>query len=198
MAGARGPGISRMPGPVLRLGPELAHLDTGDIIHVPDDGRRVTVLWKNSARHNALLLTEQCDNYCLMCSQPPKDRDDAWLFDRATKVISLLPPGAQALSLTGGEPTLNADALIGLLEHCQRVAPWLSVHLLTNGRRFADPEFTRRYAAVGLSDIMAGIPVYAPEPGLHDFIVQATGAFDETVHGILSLASLGQPVRSGW
>ena len=194
-AGSRGAGASGMPGPVLRLGPELAHLDAGDIIHVPGDGRRVTVLWKNSARHNALLLTEQCDNYCLMCSQPPKDRDDAWLFDRARKVISLLPQGARALSLTGGEPTLHADALIGLLEHCKRVAPGLSVHLLSNGRRFADPEFTRRYAAVGLADIMAGIPVYAPEPGLHDFIVQAAGAFNETVHGILNLASLGQAVE---
>ena len=194
-AGSRGAGASGMPGPVLRLGPELAHLDAGDIIHVPDDGRRVTVLWKNSARHNALLLTEQCDNYCLMCSQPPKNRDDAWLFDRARKVISLLPQGARALSLTGGEPTLHADALIGLLEHCKRVAPGLSVHLLSNGRRFADPEFTRRYAAVGLADIMAGIPVYAPEPGLHDFIVQAAGAFNETVHGILNLASHGQAVE---
>ena len=194
-ARSRGPGTSGMPGPVLRLGPELAHLDAGDIIHVPDDGRRITVLWKNSARHNALLLTEQCDNYCLMCSQPPKDRDDTWLFDRARKVISLLPQDARALSLTGGEPTLHADALIGLLEHCNRVTPGLSVHLLTNGRRFADPEFTRRYAAVGLDDIMAGIPVYAPEPGLHDFIVQAAGAFDETVHGILNLAMLGQAVE---
>jgi hypothetical protein len=76
-----------------------------------------------------------------------------------------------------------------------RVAPKLSVHLLTNGRRFGDPEFTRRYAAVGLADIMAGVPVYAPEPGLHDFIVQAVGAFDETIHGILNLASLGQAVE---
>jgi His-Xaa-Ser system radical SAM maturase HxsC len=194
-ARSTGPRVSSMPGPVLRLGPELAHLDAGDIIHVPDDGHRVAVLWKNSARHNALLLTEQCDNYCLMCSQPPKDRDDAWLFDRARKVISLLPQGARALGLTGGEPTLHADALIGLLEHCKRVAPWLSVHLLSNGRRFADPEFTCRYAAVGLADIMVGIPVYAPEPGLHDFIVQAAGAFEETVHGILNLASLGQAVE---
>ena len=164
-AGSRGAGASGMPGPVLRLGPELAHLDAGDIIHVPDDGRRVTVLWKNSARHNALLLTEQCDNYCLMCSQPPKNRDDAWLFDRAGKVISLLPQDARALSLTGGEPTLHADALIGLLEHCKQVAPGLSVHLLSNGRRFADPEFTRRYAAVGLADIMAGIPGLRPRAG---------------------------------
>jgi hypothetical protein len=54
VAGSRGPGAFGIPGPVLRLGPELAHLDAGDIIHVPDDGCRVAVLWKNSARHNAL------------------------------------------------------------------------------------------------------------------------------------------------
>jgi His-Xaa-Ser system radical SAM maturase HxsC len=184
-----------LPGPAILLGPDLAHIGSGDIIHVAADGSRVTVLWKKSAVHNGLLLTEQCDNYCLMCSQPPKDRDDSWLFDRAIEVISLLPEGAHSLSLTGGEPTLHVDALIGLLEHCKRVAPRLSLHLLTNGRRFADPDFTRRYAAVGIADIMAGIPVYAPEPGLHDFIVQAAGAFNETIHGILNLASLGQSVE---
>ena len=102
--------------------------------------------WKNSAQHNGLLLTEQCDNYCLMCSQPPKDRDDSWLYDRARKVVSLLPEGARSVSFTGGEPTLHADALIGLLQHCGRVAPDLSIHLLSNGRRFADPAFARRYA----------------------------------------------------
>ena len=63
-AGSRGPRASGMPGPVLGLGPELAHLDAGDIIYVSVDGRRIGVLWKNSARHNALLLTEQCDNCC--------------------------------------------------------------------------------------------------------------------------------------
>jgi His-Xaa-Ser system radical SAM maturase HxsC len=183
------------PGPVLGLGPELGHLKADDIIHVSADGRRVTVLWKNSAKHNGLLLTEQCDNYCLMCSQPPKDRDDSWLYNRARKVVDLLPPDARALSFTGGEPTLNAEAFIGLLKHCELVAPGLSVHVLSNGRRFSDPEFTRRYAAVGLADIMVGIPVYAPEPGLHDFIVQASGAFNETIHGILNLASLGQAVE---
>ena len=50
VSGAPGPGGPGMPGPVLWVGPELAHLDAGDIIQVPGDGRRVTVLWKNSAR----------------------------------------------------------------------------------------------------------------------------------------------------
>src|ERR1700733_9925077 len=39
------PGMPAMPGPTLTLGAELDHLDAGDIIHVPADGRRVTVLW---------------------------------------------------------------------------------------------------------------------------------------------------------
>ena len=188
-------GPPSLASPAIQLGPDLGHIEPGDIVHIAPDGSRVTVLWKNSAVHNGLLLTEQCDNYCLMCSQPPKDRDDSWLFQRARKVISLLPESARSLSLTGGEPTLHADELIGLLEHCKREVPQLSLHLLSNGRRFADPEFTRRYADVGLVDIMVGIPVYAPEPGLHDFIVQAAGAFDQTIHGILTLASLGQSVE---
>ena len=78
-------GAPAPPGPAILLGPDLAHIEPGDIIHVAPDGSRVTVLWKNSAVHNGLLLTEQCDNYCLMCSQPPKDRDDSWLFHRASE-----------------------------------------------------------------------------------------------------------------
>ena len=184
-----------VPGPALQLSADLAHLAPGDVIGVAPDGRRVTVLWKQAATHNSVLLTEQCDNYCVMCSQPPKDRDDAWLFDRAKQMISLLPPSARSLGLTGGEPTLNADALIDLLQHCRDTTPWLQVHLLSNGRRFADARFASRYAQVGLADIMVGIPVYAPEAGLHDFIVQAHGAFEETIQGILNLASLGQSVE---
>jgi His-Xaa-Ser system radical SAM maturase HxsC len=183
------------PAPAIALPAELAHLTAGDIIAISSDGSRVTVLWKSTATHNSVLLTEKCDNYCLMCSQPPRDREDSWLFDRAKRIVSLLPPSAYSLGLTGGEPTLNADALIDLLKHCRDTAPRLQLHLLSNGRRFSDLDFARRYARVGHADIMVGIPVYAPEPGLHDFIVQASGAFDETIHGILNLAALGQRIE---
>jgi His-Xaa-Ser system radical SAM maturase HxsC len=184
-----------LPGPALQLPTALRHLVPGDIIGVTSDGSRVSVLWKSTATHNSLLLTEQCDNYCLMCSQPPKERDDAWLFERAKEIISLLPAGPHELGLTGGEPSLHGDALIDLLEHCRDVAPQLRLHLLSNGRRFADSAFSRRYASVGLGDSMVGIPVYAAEAGRHDFIVQAAGAFDDTIRGILNLAALGQCVE---
>jgi His-Xaa-Ser system radical SAM maturase HxsC len=190
----RGPD-SRTPGPTIQLPDELAHLSVGDIVSVPSDGQRISVVWKNTATHNSLLLTEQCDNYCLMCSQPPKTRDDFWLFGRAKRIVGLLPPSARSIGLTGGEPALHADALIDLLEYCRDTTPWVQLHLLSNGRRFADFDFAARYARVDHPDIMVGIPVYAPEPGLHDFIVQADGAFDDTIHGILNLAALGQRIE---
>ena len=178
--------------PTIHVPPELDHIAAGDVISVTSDGGRIRVLWKSNARHNSLLLTEQCDNLCLMCSQPPKVNGDSWLFERAKKVIDLLPDSAAELGLTGGEPTLNEDALIDLLDHCGRVRPSLSLHLLSNGRRFARPVFASRFSRVRLQDIMVGIPLYAAEPALHDYIVQAEGAFTETVRGMLNLAALNQ------
>ena len=145
--------------------------------------------------HNSLLLTEQCDNFCIMCSQPPKSRDDRWLFDRAEHVVELLPSSAVSMGLTGGEPTLHEPELLRLLGHCRDFAPQLQLHLLSNGRRFADPGFTLRYAEVGHPDLMVGIPLYGAEPSRHDFVVQASGAFNETVRGILNLVGLRQRVE---
>jgi hypothetical protein len=56
-----------------------------------------------------------------------------------------------------------------IAEQAERVADDPGQKRSARGR----PEFTRRYAAVGLADIMAGIPVYAPEPGLHDLLALA-------------------------
>src|SRR3546814_13192799 len=46
-----------------------------------------------------------------------------------------------------------------------------------------------------LPDLMAGIPVYSDQSTIHDFVVQADGAFDETIRGILNLKKLGQRVE---
>jgi MoaA/NifB/PqqE/SkfB family radical SAM enzyme len=43
--------------------------------------------------------------------------------------------------------------------------------------------------------MMVGIPVYSDDPTLHDYIVQAKGAFDETMLGIINLKRLKQKVE---
>jgi His-Xaa-Ser system radical SAM maturase HxsC len=42
---------------------------------------------------------------------------------------------------------------------------------------------------------MLGIPVYSSDASRHDYVVQATGAFDETIRGILNLKKLKQRVE---
>lgn len=182
-------------GPTLHLPVHLSHVMVGDVLLVAADGTRVSVAWKNSATHNSILLTERCDNYCLMCSQPPKARDDSYLYARARRIVSALPSSARSLSLTGGEPTTDRRAFLALLEHCAAVAPELAVHILSNGRSFADRRFAQAYADLPLGDAMVGIPLYAAEPRLHDFVVQANGAFDETIRGICALADAGARVE---
>ena len=183
------------PGPTVHVPGELAHIAPGDVLLVADDGSRVAVAWKATATHNSILLTERCDHYCLMCSQPPKERDDSYLYDRARRVVSALPDAARAVSLTGGEPTIVPEAFFGLLEHIGAIRPDLSTHILSNGRRFADRAFADHYARLAERDVMVGIPLYAAEPSLHDYVVQAEGAFDETVRGVLNLVAAGAAVE---
>lgn len=174
---------------------DLGHLGTGDIVDVSEDGRRLAVLWRSQARVNSILLTERCDNYCVMCSQPPRDVDDSWLLDRARQLIELLPRDTPGFVITGGEPTLYGAEFTDLLRLVRDRLPVAEVHILTNGRRFADDTFAIDYASVGSTQNMVGIPLYGAEPSLHDEVVQAQGAFAETVQGILNLARLGQHVE---
>jgi len=58
-----------------------------------------------------------CNSNCLMCSQPPKDRDDVVaLTERNLELIRLIEPAPPYLTITGGEPTLLGDNLFHA--HC--------------------------------------------------------------------------------
>jgi len=180
-------------GPWGQVGEEFSYLRDGDIIRISDG--HIRTIFRANSRHNALFLTERCDNYCLMCSQPPRDVDDRWLLEQAKDLVRMLPHWTSALGITGGEPTLHGDGLVELLSVIKSWLPHTSIHMLSNGRRFSDPAFARSYAAVKHPDLMVGIPVYSDDPALHDYIVQARGAFDETIRGILNLKVRNQKVE---
>jgi His-Xaa-Ser system radical SAM maturase HxsC len=177
------------------LPPELDYLQPGDVLSLSPDGRRLRVLWRQSSRQNSILLTERCDHYCLMCSQPPKRAQDDWLLEEAFELIRLLPPDVREIGFTGGEPTLHGERLLELLRLCRNLMPEAGVHVLSNGRRFNDPAFAAGWAAIGNPRMMVGIPLYGAEPSLHDYVVQARGAFDETVRGILNLGAREQAIE---
>jgi hypothetical protein len=64
--------------------------------------------------------------------------------------------------------------------------------MLTNGRRFAWPEFTNAFAEARPPRLTLGIPLYAATASDHDYIVQARGAFDQTIQGLHQLARYGE------
>ncbi|AYN96916.1 His-Xaa-Ser system radical SAM maturase HxsC [Pseudomonas sp. LTJR-52] len=181
--------------PLTTLPDDYFYLNNDDIVALSQDRRSIRVLFRNESNHNSILLTEQCNHYCLMCSQPPKSADDSWLIDEVEQVIPLIPQETREIGFTGGEPTLRGDRFLKIISMMKSYLPRTAVHILSNGRTFASQEFTRKYASINHHDIMIGIPLYSDDAQLHDYIVQAKGAFDETLRGILNLKQYGQRVE---
>jgi His-Xaa-Ser system radical SAM maturase HxsC len=172
---------------------DFSYLGHDDVVRV--GGGRVRSLFRAASRSNSVLLTERCNNYCLMCSQPPKQADDSWLLQETMDLIRLIPQNTGSLGFTGGEPTLYGQGFIDLLKLAKSRLPHTSLHVLSNGRSFKDESFAKVYAQVQHPDLMVGIPVYSADPVVHDYVVQAEGAFDETIRGILNLKRHGQRVE---
>src|SRR5258708_7360845 len=72
--------FSECEGDVFKLSDEHNDLDEGDILRLHPVSGAMRCLYRTSALSNTILLTEQCNHYCLMCSQPPKTLDDSWLL----------------------------------------------------------------------------------------------------------------------
>jgi His-Xaa-Ser system radical SAM maturase HxsC len=173
--------------PAVVLPSSFGYLGEADVLRISPHRLGVRTLYRNSVRFNTILLTEQCNSYCLMCSQPPKKTDDAWIAEETLRLIPLIDPCAGELCLSGGEPTLLGEGLLKIIRSAESWLPNTSIHVLSNGRRFADLDFAVTYASIGHHDIMVGIPLYSDLSTHHDYVVQADGAFDETIRGILNL-----------
>lgn len=182
-------------GPLIHLPAGFSYLADGDIVRVDPQRGSIRVLYRRSSLHNTFLVTERCNHYCLMCSQPPKDVQDDWIIREIKAAIPLIDRDTQEIGFTGGEPTLLGDRFLEVLRLAKSYLPRTSVHILTNGRSFADFKFARSYAEIDHPDMMVGIPLYSDVSTVHDYVVQADGAFDETVRGILNLKRLGMKVE---
>jgi His-Xaa-Ser system radical SAM maturase HxsC len=182
--------------PIIYRTREIDHLKNGDIIVLEPGSGFVRSLYRPADKHNSLFVTERCNSNCLMCSQPPKDKDDSdRLMERNLELIRLMKPAPEYLTITGGEPTLLDQKLLTLLAALRDYLPTTEVHILTNGRRFAWPDFTRRFTAVGHSNLSVGIPLYSDLASVHDYVVQAKDAFDQTVMGLHHLARWNQRIE---
>lgn len=180
--------------PLIHSAKSLDYLSDGDVIYVSPNGF-VRTLYRKNSTSNFLLATDQCNSFCLMCSQPPREVND---FDRISehlRLIDLIDLETRELGITGGEPTLFKDEFLRLIRYCKDRLPKTALHVLTNGRLFYYREFACKLGEIEHPDIMLGIPLYSDVDSEHDYVVQAKGAFEETVLGIHNLARYGVPVE---
>jgi His-Xaa-Ser system radical SAM maturase HxsC len=179
----------------LRLAPELHYLKEHDVIKFYPEILKIDVLYRKEANANSFLVTERCNSFCIMCSQPPKNIDDHYLVEDMLAALPLLHPDTHEIGITGGEPTLCGDDFIRLIQATKNHLPNTGLHILSNGRNFKDLNLAIKVAHVKHPDVMIGIPLYADYSQLHDFIVQADNAFDDTIRGILNLKRCKVPVE---
>lgn len=174
---------------IVGLDPDHCH---HDILYVDPERQRAHRWIRADSVHNTLLITERCDQLCLMCSQPPKKYHHD-LFFHFRKAIFLAPQQAM-IGLSGGEPLLFKEQVIDLIRASLRDRPDLSFNVLTNGQHFDESDITA-LQAIPKGQVLWGIPLYASDSETHDEIVQKEGAFEMLLRVFPLLARAGSSIE---
>ena len=145
-------------------------------------------LFSESSNDNTLMVTEQCDNHCLMCCQPPKRTNDFDYFEKLNqKIINASPLNIDCIGISGGEPTLLGERLINLFKLIRSKYPETLIHILTNGRSLTT-SFISELAVFDLSNICFAVPLHSDYSADHDSITCVPGSYNETMKGLYNLA----------
>ncbi len=134
----------------------------------------------NSPYRMDLALTYRCNNNCSHCYNArsrsfPELGLEQWLaiIDRLWEI------GVPHIVFTGGEPTLSRY-LPELIAHAEKNGQITGIN--TNGRRLKDPDFVQKLVDAGLDH--AQITLESHIPAIHDQMVAAPGAWQDTIQGL--------------
>lgn len=131
----------------------------GDIVWIDTKRGEVRSILSEKSNSNTLLLTEQCENRCLFCSQPPNNLEDTELYIKAT--LALLNFSSTGyVGLSGGEPTHNTRAFIKLLENLQHFKVQTKLHILTMVGSFLTSNLLKRLMIIFLAERFCGVSQY--------------------------------------
>lgn len=127
-----------------------------------------------------LALTYRCNNDCTHCYNA-RSRDYPELTTLSWHHIldKLWSIGIPHVVFTGGEPTLRND-LPELIAHAEQNGQVAGIN--TNGRRLSDRGYVDDLVKAGLDHVQ--ITLESHDPDIHDGMVNAHGAWKQTVAGI--------------
>lgn len=127
-----------------------------------------------------LAITYRCNNDCAHCyNERPRDYPELstkiWhqILDRLWEI------GIPHVVFTGGEPTLRED-LPELIAHAEQNGQITGIN--TNGRRLSNREYLEKLVKSGLDHVQ--ITIESHDSNIHESMVNARGAWKQTVAGI--------------
>src|SRR5690606_30623430 len=126
---------------------------------------------------------------------PPTPQNDDWMVREAVEVIRHMRQSPAVLGLSGGEPLLLGERLREVLDAVAIHHPDTQVEVLTNGRLLADSGLSQALLSDLTPSVTWLVPLYGHADFLHDFVVQAHGAYEQTIEGLLNLQAHSQPVQ---
>jgi len=164
----------------------------GDVVLVQPRSGRLERLLRAGSPHNTLLVTERCDQLCVMCSQPPKKTHDD-RFDLLEQACLLAEPDS-LIGISGGEPTLYKDRLLTMIERVLTERADIEFHVLTNAQHFEETDIVRLRNPL-YRRVSWGIPLYSVCTQLHDHIVGKEGALDRLLASFAVLIAAGARIE---
>lgn len=163
----------------------------GDVVLMEPSQGRVHRWFRAGDTQNTLLITEQCDQLCIMCSQPPRKKHDDWF--KEFEIACLLADHGADVGLSGGEPTLYKNQVFRLIERVSSKRQDLSFHILSNAQHFSRKDI--EYLRLLRHNTVWGVPIYAANPLVHDQIVAKVGAFEGVCDGLATLLESGSRIE---
>ena len=104
--------------PLIIIQDKIVELNDNDVVQVSPQSQTLLVPYESQSPHNGLFVTERCNSRCIMCPQRPKPGSEDRV-EYCNRLIELIAPSIENLTLTGGEPTLLGDKLIELIVNCR-------------------------------------------------------------------------------
>jgi His-Xaa-Ser system radical SAM maturase HxsC len=161
---------------------------SGDILFVSPKGF-LKIVFTTISTDNVLFVTGQCNNYCLMCSQPPTKRNDISFYYKLNKhILKWMPDKTSELGITGGEPTLLEEKLVYLIKQAYAKNPNMAIHLLSNGRAFVKKDYSALFEEFSQHDFIIGVPIHSDYEVDHNRIAGNKTAYSQTLLGLYNLA----------
>lgn len=136
------------------------------------------------------VMTEACNSNCIMCPMSEDSRKEGLRFseDAWSLALEQAPENPNHITITGGEPFLELEQLLHLLDHINDRWPTTPVLILTNGRALCLPQVMQSLLPRLTSNIRFAIPIHGCNAAQHDAVTQSMGSYAQSMAGLLALS----------